>query len=164
VSALAITPFAVWPGLSARLLTTNFLPRLYCYLRNPALVWTHVVADSLIGVAYFAISITLAYLVYKARRDIPFHWMFLAFGLFIIACGGTHFMEVLTIWVPVYVLSAAVKIFTAIASVMTAAVLPFTIAPTLALVQQAKMSEEVTAKRVPANSGKRLCCGKFITA
>ena len=125
---------------------TDFLPHSYCYLRNPALVWTHVVADSLIGSAYFAISLTLSYLVYKARRDIPFHWMFLAFGLFIIACGGTHFMEVLTIWVPVYVFSAAVKIFTAIASVMTAAVLPFTVSPTLALVQQAKTSEKVTAK------------------
>jgi hypothetical protein len=45
-----------------------------------------------------------------ARRDIPFHWIFLAFGLFIIACGGTHFMEVVTIWKPVYVFSAAVPL------------------------------------------------------
>jgi hypothetical protein len=62
-----------------------------------------VTADSLIGLAYLAISATLAYLVYKARRDIPFHWIFLAFGLFIIACGGTHVLEVVTIWKPVYV-------------------------------------------------------------
>jgi two-component sensor histidine kinase len=145
-SALAISPFLIWPRLSERLLATNFLPHLYCYLRNPALVWTHVIADSLIGIAYFAISVTLAYLVYKARRDIPFHWMFLAFGLFIIACGGTHFMEVVTIWIPVYVLSAAVKIFTAAASITTAAVLPFTVPQVLALVQQAKVSQQTTAK------------------
>jgi hypothetical protein len=31
-------------------------------------VWTHVTADSLIGLAYLAISATLTYLVYKARR------------------------------------------------------------------------------------------------
>src|SRR5271167_3462597 len=145
-SALAIAPFVIWPGLSGRLLTTDFLPHLYCYLGNPGLVWTHVVADALIGIAYFAISITLAYLVYKARRDIPFHWMFLAFGLFILACGTTHFVEVLTMWLPVHVFSAAVKIFTAIVSVMTAVVLPFTVPKILALVQQAKTSEEVTAK------------------
>ena len=146
VSALAISPFIIWPGLSERLLATNFLPHLYCYLRNPGLVWTHVVADSLIGIAYFAISVTLAYLVYKGRRDIPFHWMFLAFGLFIIACGATPFMEVVTIWIPVYIFSAAVKLFTAAASVTTAAVLPFTVPQILALVQQAKVSQEVTAK------------------
>jgi hypothetical protein len=60
-----------------------------------------VAADAFIAAAYFAISVTLAYLLYKARRDIPFHGMFLAFGLFIIACGGTHFMEVVTIWIPI---------------------------------------------------------------
>ena len=112
---------------------------------NPGLVWTHVVADTLIGIAYLAISVALAYLVYKARRDIPFHWMFLAFGLFIVACGGTHFMEVVTIWIPVYVFSAAVKLFTASASLTTAAVLPFTVPRVLAMVQQAKVSEQATA-------------------
>ena len=146
VSVLAIGPFLVWPPLAKQLLATNFLPHLYCYLRNPALVWTHVVADSLIGTAYLAISVTLGYLVYKARRDIPFHWMFLAFGLFIVACGGTHFMEVVTIWIPVYVFSAAVKVFTASVSLTTAAVLPFTVPRILTLVQQAKMSEQVTAR------------------
>jgi two-component sensor histidine kinase len=127
------------------LLATDFLPHLYCYLRNPRLVWTHVIADTLIGIAYLAISVTLGYLVHRARRDIPFHWMFLAFGLFIIACGGTHFMEVVTIWIPVYVLSAAVKLFTAAVSLTTAAVLPFTVPRILALVQQAKASEQMTA-------------------
>lgn len=146
VSALAISPFMIWPRLSERLLATNFLPHLFCYLRNPGLVWTHVIADSFIGIAYFAISVTLAYLVYKARRDIPFHWMFLAFGLFIIACGGTHFMEVVTVWIPVYIVSAVVKVFTAAASLTTAAVLPFTVPQVLALVQQAKVSEQATAK------------------
>ena len=75
----------------------------YCYLGNAKLVWTNVVADSLIGIAYLAISTTLGYLGYKGRRDIPFHWMFLAFGLFILACGGTHFMEAIMIWIPVYI-------------------------------------------------------------
>jgi two-component sensor histidine kinase len=145
-SALAIASLIIWPRLSERLLSTDFLPHLYCYLRNPALVWTHVVADSLIGIAYFAISITLAYLVYKGWRDIPFQGLLTAFGLFILACGCTHLVEVVTVWVPVYVFSAAVKILTALASVITAAVLPFTVPQTLALVQQAKMSGQVTAE------------------
>jgi len=146
VSALAIAAFVIWPGLAERLLTTDFLPHLYCYSGNSALIWTHVVADALIGIAFFAISLTLGYLVYKAQRDIPFHWMFLAFGVFIIACGATHMVEAFTMWVPVYVLSAVVKISTAIVSVMTAAVLVLTVPKMLALVRQAKASEEITAK------------------
>jgi two-component sensor histidine kinase len=145
-SLVVVGPFLLWPALAVRLFGSNdYLPHMFCYLRRPALVWTHVTADSLIGLAYFAISVTLAYLVYKARRDIPFHWMFLAFGLFIIACGGTHFMEVVTIWKPVYVFSATVKIFTALASLMTAVVLPFNVPTILTLVQRAKASEQVTA-------------------
>lgn len=146
LSALALTPFVVWPPLRERLLATDFLPHLYCYLRNPVLVWTHVVADMLIGSAYLAISVTLAYVVFKAWSDLPFHWILLAFGLFIIACGGTHFMEVLTIWVPVYILSAAVKLFTALVSVITAVVLPFVVPRVFTLMEQAKISERVTAE------------------
>lgn len=127
VVAVAARPLLIWPRLAKGLLATDFLPHLYCYLRNPGLVWTHVVSDVLIGSAYLAISVTLGYLVHKARRDIPFDWIFLAFGLFIIACGGTHFVEVVTIWIPVYIFSAAVKVFTAILSLTTAVVLPFVV-------------------------------------
>ena len=80
--------------------------------------------DLLIGFAYLTISLTLAFLVHRARDLIPFQWMFLAFGLFIVACGMTHFMEVVTLWTPVYWLSGDVKVITAMASVGTAVALP----------------------------------------
>lgn len=145
-STLATCTLLLWPRLARGLFSTDFLPHVFCYLRNPRVVWTHVVSDALIGVAYFSISVTLAYLIHKTRRDIPFHWMFLAFGLFIIACGATHFMEVVTIWIPVYIFSAVVKVFTALASVSTAIVLPFTVPRVLSLVQQAKSLQEATAR------------------
>ena len=37
VLLLAVSPFIVLPHLTERLLSTNFLPHLYCYLRTP--VW-----------------------------------------------------------------------------------------------------------------------------
>jgi len=126
-SSLTIVTFIFWPKLAGWLLSSNFLPHAYCYLRNPGLIWTNVTADALIGISYLAISVTLGYLGYKGRRDIPYHGMFLAFGLFILGCGGTHFVEAITVWIPVYVLSAAVKVFTAVVSLTTAAVLPFTV-------------------------------------
>jgi len=122
---IATGPFLFWPSLARRILATNFLPHLFCYLGKPGLVWTHVIADSLIGIAYLAICGTLVYLVRKGRRDIPFHWMFLAFGAFIVACGCTHFMEVVTVWIPVYVLSGSLKVVTALVSVATAVLLTF---------------------------------------
>jgi len=109
-------------------------------------VWTHVSADLLIGVSYLAISVTLGYLGYKGRRDVPYHWMFLAFGLFILGCAGTHFVEAVTVWIPVYVLSAAVKLFTAAVSLTTAAVLPFTVQHAFDLIRQARATEQRTAE------------------
>ena len=139
--AISIAPFLVWRELSARLFSADFMPHLYCYLAKPGLVWTHVIADSLIALSYLAISSTLAVLVYKGSRDIPFHWMFLAFGLFIIACGATHLVEVVTMWKPVYILSAAIKVFTAAASLMTAVALPFTIPRILRMINNAKAAD-----------------------
>jgi signal transduction histidine kinase len=134
------------------LLTVNgFIPHGHCYLWKPSLVWLHVISDSLIALAYVAISGTLAYLVYKTRREIPFHWMFLAFGSFIVACGSTHFMDVWTLWHPVYWLAGALKVVTALASVITALILPFLVPQALALVETAKLSEERRSHLETAN-------------
>jgi two-component system, cell cycle sensor histidine kinase and response regulator CckA len=141
LSATVITLLVIRPSIVSAIFSSNYLPHRFCYLAKPWLVWTNVLADSLIGVAYAVISVTLAYLVHKGRREIPFHWMFLAFGLFIVACGGTHFMEAITTWVPVYVLSGTLKVFTALVSVVTAIVLPFRVPQVLTLVKQASTSE-----------------------
>lgn len=134
--------FATWSKLKEHVFSSSYLPHFYCYLGSRALIWTHVVTDSLIGVSYLAISVTLAHIVYRARREIPFHWMFLAFGLFIVACGLTHFMEVVTVWDPVYVLAAVVKGFTAAASVAAAIMLPFIVSQVLLMIHRARESEQ----------------------
>ncbi len=118
------------------------MPHLYCYLGNTALAWTQVAADSFIGLGYLFISATLVYLVIRAKADLPFHSLFLAFGLFIVACGASHFLEIVTVWKPVYVMEAAVKVLTALASVTTAVMLPFAVPQVMALIQKARMSDE----------------------
>ncbi|HEX7999853.1 MAG TPA: PAS domain S-box protein [Pyrinomonadaceae bacterium] len=153
---LAAIMLFLWPGLSSNLLATgdglkSFMPHAHCYLFIPQLVYLHLSSDLLIGLSYVAISLTLAYLVYRARRDIPFHWIFLAFGLFIIACGGTHFMEIYTTYHATYWLAGYVKMVTAVASVATAIVLPPLVPRALALVQSAKLSEERRHKLEDAN-------------
>jgi PAS domain S-box-containing protein len=100
----------------------GFLPHGHCYLWRPGLLWLHFIADALTALAYTSIPLTLLYFARK-RRDIPFHWMFLCFGLFIIACGATHVMSIWTLWHPTYWLSGVVKAVTAVASVPTAILL-----------------------------------------
>ena len=104
------------------MMSGGFLPHGYCYLWTPGLVELHVVSDALIAISYLTIPVTLVYFIRK-RRDIPFSWMFLCFGVFIVACGTTHLMEIWTIWFPAYWLSGAVKAFTACVSAATAILL-----------------------------------------
>jgi len=108
--------------LLALLTDKRFMPHGHCYMWRPDLLWTNVIADSLITLSYISIPFTLIYFINK-RKDVPFDWMIAAFGVFILACGTSHIMEILTIWHPYYWLSALVKVITAIASVITAILL-----------------------------------------
>src|SRR5580700_7192818 len=111
------------PENLARLFSsTGFMPHGMCYQWQPGILALHVIADSLIALAYFSIPFTLLYFV-RRRRDLQFTWMFVCFAVFIIACGTTHLMEIWTVWEPVYWLSGAVKAVTALASVPTAILL-----------------------------------------
>jgi len=140
-----------WPGLLKNLFAEAYLPHGFCLSWEPALVWLHVGSDTLIGISYVSISLTLAWLVKRARRDIPFQWIFLAFGLFIIACGATHLMEVVTLWRPLYWLAGDFKLITAIASVATAIVLPPLVPKTLRMIDAAKESENRRLRIEQAN-------------
>jgi signal transduction histidine kinase/CheY-like chemotaxis protein len=138
IAAVAVfAPRALTDAFTAR----GYMPHAHCYLWQPQLVALHGISDLLIGLSYLVISLTLAFLVYRARDHIPFQWMVLAFGLFIIACGMTHFMEVITLWTPMYWLAGDVKVVTAMASVGTAACLPPLVPRILALVQAEDLAE-----------------------
>ena len=101
---------------------SDFMPHGYCYLWNSGLVWLHVISDSIIALSYFAIPLLLVHFIRK-RRDVPFGWMFVLFGIFIVACGATHAMEVWNLWHANYWLSGAIKAVTALASISTATLL-----------------------------------------
>ena len=153
IIAITLVLVLIWPGLWQNLLVANgFIPHGHCYLWKPELVWLHVSSDMLIGLSYVAISATLAYLVYKARRDIPFDWVLLAFGSFIVACGATHFMEVWTLWTPIYWLSGEIKLITAVASLTTALILPPLVPQVLSLLLTAKVSDQRKLKLESANA------------
>jgi signal transduction histidine kinase len=143
LAALASVLLLLSPPITHVLFETNgFAPHGYCILWQPTLTRIYITADTLIGLSYVTISLTLAYLVYRARSAIPFHWVLLAFGVFILACGSGHFVDVWTLWTPMYWLSGTVKVITAVASVATAIVLPPLVPRALALIEAAKTSDQ----------------------
>jgi hypothetical protein len=97
----------------------DFMPHGHCYFWRGDVLWLNVLSDAVIALAYYSIPLLLIYLVMK-RKDVPFHWMFLMFGLFIFLCGTTHVMNIITVWIPTYRLDGLIKFMTAVASIATA--------------------------------------------
>src|SRR5258708_28302985 len=94
------------------LFSSEFMPHGVCFLWNPEIVWLHAISDGIIAVSYFLIPIALFHFV-RQRHDLPFHWIFLLFCLFILGCGATHVMGISTLWHGTYRLEGGIKAATA---------------------------------------------------
>jgi len=130
----------MWEWLE-RIFGQGFMPHGHCYLWEPEMVWTQVSSNLLIGTAYASIASTLGVLV-RRIVNIPFAWVYLAFGTFILSCGLTHFFDVLTVWHPVYWADAAVRVITAAASVATAILIVPMVPRAVAFADAARLSNE----------------------
>jgi signal transduction histidine kinase/CheY-like chemotaxis protein len=112
----------MWALFERLLDSSMFSPHGICLLWEPELIWLHVASDALTALAYFSIPAVLS--IFVARRpDVDFGWLFWAFAIFIMACGMTHVLAIVTLWIPIYGIEGIVKAVTAVASVITAVVL-----------------------------------------
>lgn len=101
------------------LFNTNDWPaRWHCGTWSDFHGWLYIISDLAIWAAYFAIPIIL-FIIIKKRRDIPILKIFWLFIGFIVFCGLTHFIDAIIFWWPAYRLSALLRAFTAIVSVLT---------------------------------------------
>lgn len=103
-------------------MATMFMPHGMCYLWQPSLIAAQVSTNLLIALAYYAIPLLLLYFI-RRRPDVPNPLLFTLFSIFILACGTTHLLDIVTIWQPIYWVDAIVRAVTAAASVGTAIVL-----------------------------------------
>ncbi len=94
-------------------------PHGFCLLWQPGLIVLHAASDLLTAGAYFSIPLALIALV-ERRRDLAYSGMILLFAAFIVGCGLSHVMAVVTLWQPVYWLEGAVKATLAALSIATA--------------------------------------------
>jgi PAS domain S-box-containing protein len=97
----------------------DYIPHGVCLLWEPGLLWLLVLSDAVIAIAYYTIPFALIYFLSR-RHDLAFRGIFLLTGIFILACGTTHVMDVVTLWYPDYWLDGIIKLFTAAVSAATA--------------------------------------------
>ncbi len=110
----------------------GFMPHGQCFMWQPAILWLHVISDSLISLSYYSIPFALFYFV-KKRTDFQYRWIMVLFGSFILLCGTTHLIDIWTIWHSDYWLAGFLKGLTAIVSVITALLIWFLLPKLLAL-------------------------------
>ena len=122
---------------------SSLMPHGYCLRWDPTLVGLHVGADTAIALSYYSIPAGLFYFVRK-RDDIAYSWIFVLFGVFILACGTTHIMAIWTLWEAQYGLEAVIKVVTAAASVVTAVMLWRLLPSALALPSPTQLREANT--------------------
>jgi len=124
----------------------DFIPHGYCLSWSPVLLWLHVISDLLITFAYYSIPLMLVYFI-RQRKDFPYPWLVTLFAGFIVACGTTHLLSAITIWIPLYWLDGFLKAFTAIISVTTAGLMLWIIPHALSLPSAAQLQAEIQQRK-----------------
>ncbi|MBT4031685.1 MAG: EAL domain-containing protein [Methylococcales bacterium] len=99
--------------------SSSFMPHAQCFLWQEDLIALYVISDSLIVLAYVIIPCAIVRFL-RARHDIPVNKVVMLFAAFILLCGTTHFLSIITLWYPIYWLSGLVKALTGVISLMTA--------------------------------------------
>ena len=103
-------------------MTIRLMPHAVCWQQDPRLIATMAATNLVTFLSYFSICGTLVYLARRTRRVLVRDWVYflIGFALFIVACGSTHLMEVVTTWSPVFWVDAWTNIVTAALSAWVA--------------------------------------------
>jgi PAS domain S-box-containing protein len=128
----------------------GLIPHGFCLSWSPVLLWLNVISDLLITLAYYSIPLILVHFL-RQGKDLPYPWLVAMFAGFIIACGTTHLLSAITVWVPLYWLEGLFKVLTAIISAATAMlilrVIPRALSSPSAAQLQAEIQQRKTAEQ-----------------
>ena len=136
----------------------DYMPHGMCLLWQPWLIVLWAGSDLLIFLSYTAIPIALLNVLRK-RTEVPHGSLVSLFAAFILLCGLTHFLGIVTLWFPIYPWVGWVKLATGLVSMTTAIVLfrlipDITRLPSPAALEAANRSlkEEIEAHRATVAS------------
>lgn len=127
-------------------------PHGFCLLWQTDLILLHAVSNIVIALAYFAMPFVII-LFLKKRPDIKHRLLFWVFAAFILACGMTHVMNAVTIWIPAYYLSGIMMTLTAIISLGSAIVVMYFFPKIIAL---PSVDQLFAAKQLAENKTQQL--------
>lgn len=122
---------------------SDYMPHGMCLLWQPWLVILWAGSDLIIVMAYFAIPLALLK-VLKKRQDIKQRGLVILFTSFILLCGITHALSIVTLWVPIYPIVGGVELATGLASAATAIVL-FRLVPKIVAIPSLTSLEQANA-------------------
>lgn len=97
----------------------DYMPHGMCLLWEPWLVTLWAGSDLLIFLSYTAIPIALLTIL-RQRTEVPHAGVVALFASFILLCGVTHLMGIVTLWYPIYPWVGWIKLATGIVSMTTA--------------------------------------------
>jgi PAS domain S-box-containing protein len=131
----------------------SYMAHGYCLLWKPWLVALHAGSDFLIFAAYFAIPVAIWIFISK-RPNVELRGLARLFAAFILWCGLTHIINLVTLWWPIYEFQGWVKAITAAISVTTAVLIFPLIPKALAIpspkelqLSNADLAREITAHK-----------------
>lgn len=122
----------------------GWMPHGHCMLWSPWVLGPSILSDIIIALAYFTIP-PILFVLSRRRPDLFPSRQALAFAVFILACGCTHVLDVLTMYVPWYRALVAAKLVTAMASAPTAFRMVTTYRRMLALPRAADLAAALAA-------------------
>jgi len=100
----------------------DLTPLGQCLGWRPALLWLQAMSDIIIALAYAAISAVLVIILLR-RRDFIFRPVLALAAAFILTCGVTHLLSMLSIWMPIFWAEGMLKAVTAALAAMVALML-----------------------------------------
>ncbi len=81
--------------------------------------WLYIISDLLVWSAYFVIPLLILFYIITKRQKLRFTGLYILFASFILICGATYFVDALMFWIPVYRVSALIRLITGIISWIT---------------------------------------------
>ena len=102
--------------------SSGSVPYGLCPGWNTRLIALQAVSDSILALSYGSALLGLIWFV-RQRADLPPRWLIGLFGAFLLVCGATRGLSVLTLWMPVASTEAVATAATAILALLMAVIL-----------------------------------------
>lgn len=122
----------------------DFRPLGHNFDWQPALLWAQVIADTLLALSFFAISVGLLVFRHK-RRDLRYPRLTTLFSMFLLLCGFDHSFRIYTVWVGSFGSHAVLSGLTAMIAVITALGLLWIIPKALQIPSMAQLRQAMEA-------------------